>query len=99
TRFSRDWSSDVCSSDLGFLLLSAVYALSLVVQPWLAALIVGGVVSLVGIVLLLKAKKSLDPKAMVPERTIESLRRDQEMVKRSGSEGRRVGDGGSQGRK
>ena len=73
----------VLLAGIGFLLLSAVYGLSLVVEPWLAALIVGGVVSLVGIVLLLKAKKSLDPKAMMPERTIESLRRDQEMVKRS----------------
>ena len=73
----------VLLAGVGFLLLSAVYALSMVVEPWLAALIVGGVITLVGIVLLLKAKKSLDPKAMVPERTIESLRRDQEMVKRS----------------
>ena len=57
----------VLLAGVGFLLLAAVYALSLVVQPWLAALIVGGVVTLVGIVLLLKAKKSLDPKAMVPD--------------------------------
>ena len=73
----------VLLAGVGFLLLAAVYALSMVVQPWLAALLVGGVITLVGIVLLLKAKKSLDPTAMVPERTIESLRRDQEMVKRS----------------
>jgi hypothetical protein len=73
----------VLLAGIGFLLLSAVYALAMVVEPWLAALIVGGVVSLIGLILLLKAKKALDPKSMVPDRTIESLRRDQEMVKRS----------------
>ena len=65
------------------LLIAAVFALSLVVEPWLAALIVGGVVSIIGVVLLLKAKKSLDPQGMVPTRTIESLRNDEAMLRRT----------------
>lgn len=65
------------------LLVAAVFALSLVVEPWLAALIVGGVDSIIGVVLLLKAKKSLDPQGMVPTRTIESLRNDEAMLRRT----------------
>ena len=67
------------------LLMAAVYGLALVVEPWLAALIVGGVVALVGVVLLMKAKKALNPKAMVPDRTINSLRRDEAMLRRATS--------------
>lgn len=67
------------------LLFAAVYGLALVVEPWLAALIVGGVVAVVGIVLLMAAKKALNPRAMVPERTIDSLRRDEAMLRRATS--------------
>jgi hypothetical protein len=65
------------------LLFAAVDALSLVVQPWLAGVIVGGVVAIIGIVLLMKAKKALNPEAMVPNRTIDSLKKDEEMVRRT----------------
>ncbi len=69
----------------GFMVLlgAAVAALSLVVETWLAALIVGGVVAIIGVVLLMKAKKSLNPEAMVPNRTIDSLKRDEAMVRRT----------------
>lgn len=65
------------------LLMAAVYGLALFVEPWLAALIVGGVVSLIGLVLLRVAKKALNPEAMIPTRTIESLRQDEAMVRRT----------------
>jgi predicted phage tail protein len=65
------------------LLFAAVDALALVVEPWLAGLIVGGVVAVIGLVLLMKAKKALNPEAMVPNRTIESLKKDEEMVRRT----------------
>ena len=65
------------------LLLAAVFALALVVEPWLAALIVGGVVALVGVVLLLNARSALDPQGLVPGRTIDSLQRDESMVRRT----------------
>ena len=69
----------------GFIVLlgAAVAGLSLFMETWLAGLIVGGVVALIGLALLLKAKKSLDPDAMVPNRTIDSLKRDEAMVRRT----------------
>jgi hypothetical protein len=66
---------------LFFLLLSAVYGLSNVVDPWLAALIVGGVVTLIGVIMLLTGSKKLEPRAVAPRRTAASLRKDTEMVK------------------
>lgn len=65
------------------LLFAAAEALSLVVAPWLAYLIVGGVVAIIGVILLLKAKKNLNPESMVPNRTIDSLKKDEAMVRRT----------------
>jgi hypothetical protein len=66
---------------LFFLLLSAVYGLSNVVDPWLAALIVGGVVTLIGVIMLMSGSKKMEPKAVAPSRTAASLRKDTQMVK------------------
>lgn len=63
------------------LLLSAVLGLSQVMAPWLAALIVGGVVCVVGLVMVSAGKKKLDPAAFKPERTINSMQKDKEAVK------------------
>ncbi|MBW5413286.1 phage holin family protein [Pseudomonas sp. MAG002Y] len=63
------------------LLLSAVLGLSQVMAPWLAALIVGGVVCVVGLVMVSAGKKKLDPAAFRPERTINSMQKDKEAVK------------------
>ena len=64
-----------------FLLLAAVYGLSNVVQPWLAALIVGGVVTLVGVIMLSAGRRKLEPAAVAPRRTAAALRKDAEMIK------------------
>jgi hypothetical protein len=64
-----------------FLLLAAVYGLSNVVDPWLAALIVGGVVTLIGVIMLVTGSKKLEPRAVAPRRTAESLRKDTQMIK------------------
>lgn len=64
-----------------FLLLSAVYGLSNVVEPWLAALIVGVTVTLIGIVLLATGRSKLAPSNIAPRRTAQSLRRDSQMIK------------------
>jgi len=64
-----------------FLLLAAVYGLSNVVEPWLAALIVGGVVALVGIIMLATGRRKLEPAEMAPRRTAAALRKDTEMIK------------------
>jgi hypothetical protein len=64
-----------------FLLLAAVYGLSNVVEPWLAALIVGGVVTLIGVIMLASGRRKLEPAAVAPRRTAASLRKDTEMIK------------------
>ena len=64
-----------------FLLLAAVYGLSNVVEPWLAALIVGGVVTLIGVLMLAMGRRKLEPGAIAPRRTAAALRKDAEMIK------------------
>jgi len=64
-----------------FLLLAVVYGLSNVVKPWLAALIVGGVVTLVGVIMLSAGRRKLEPAAVAPRRTAAALRKDAEMIK------------------
>jgi hypothetical protein len=64
-----------------FLLLAAVYGLSNVVDPWLAALIVGGVVTLIGAIMLASGRSKLEPSAMTPHRTVESIRKDTQLMK------------------
>ncbi len=49
--------------------------------PWLAALIVGGIVAIIGAVMLQKGRSNLKSGNLVPQRTAESLRRDKEFVK------------------
>jgi peptidoglycan/LPS O-acetylase OafA/YrhL len=62
----------------GFLLLlaAAVLGLSQVVPPWAAALIVGGVVLLVGLGLALKGRRDMTAEKLVPGRTLRTLRED-----------------------
>lgn len=64
-----------------FLLLSAVYGLSTVVDLWLAALIVGGVVTLVGVIMLVMGRSKLETRHMAPRRTAAALRKDTQMIK------------------
>lgn len=71
----------VAFSGLLVLLASAVLALSKVIEPWLAALIVGVVVALVGLGLLVKGRHNLKAQNLVPHRTTESLRRDSQLAK------------------
>ena len=71
----------------GFLVLlaAAVFGLNQVLPPdmtpWLSALIVGAVVVIIGASMLKKARNTLSKQAMAPDRTIESLQRDQDMVR------------------
>jgi hypothetical protein len=58
---------------LGFLLLAAVYGLSTIMPPWLAAITVGGVLGIAGMVLLQRGLNLLKATNMTPERTIQSL--------------------------
>jgi uncharacterized membrane protein YqjE len=63
------------------LLMSAVYGLSNVMEPWLAALIVGGVVVVIGLVMVSAGKKKFEASSFKPERTINSVSKDKEAVK------------------
>jgi len=67
----------VAFAGLLVLLACAVLALSLVVAPWLAALIVGAVVVGIGVVLLMMGRNRLKTENLQPNRTMETLRDDQ----------------------
>jgi uncharacterized membrane protein YqjE len=59
---------------LGFLLLAMVHALSLVVDAWLAALIVGFVVGVVSLILINLGRNRLKGVKVVPEKTIGTVK-------------------------
>ncbi len=64
------------------LLAAAVLGLAHVVADWMAALIVGGIVAIIGFVMIQGGKKKLEPSAFKPDRTQNALRRDKEMMQR-----------------
>lgn len=63
------------------LLLAAVYALSNVVAPWLAALIVGGVVTFAGFAMVQAGKKKFTEESMRPHHTLNSLHKDKDAIR------------------
>ena len=63
------------------LLAASVLGLATVLQPWLAALIVGIVVLAIGGVLVLLGRSRFDADALVPRRTISSLREDEAWIR------------------
>lgn len=63
------------------LIAAAILALSQVVEPWLAAIIVGGVLMLIAGVLALKALAGLKKDATPPKHTIETLKEDAQWAK------------------
>ncbi|MFW3613511.1 MULTISPECIES: phage holin family protein [Halomonadaceae] len=70
----------------GFLVLlaAAVFGLNTVLPPemtpWLSALIVGGVVVVIGLIMLQAGRKKLKKESLMPTRTMASLRRDKELT-------------------
>jgi len=52
---------------------------------WLAPLIVGAVVVVFGFIAVLRGRSNVRPESLAPERTMESLRRDAQMVKEHAS--------------
>lgn len=72
-----------------FLLLSASAGLSRFYDSlgmwfhgdWIAPLVVGLIVGVIGTIMLMKAKKTLSNTSLVPDRTVESLRNDKNWVK------------------
>ena len=66
---------------LGFLLLAAVHALSIVVDPWLASLIVGAAVLALSLSLVSVGKNRLKQVKVVPEKTVESVKENMQWAK------------------
>ena len=66
---------------LGFLLLAAVYALSLVMSGWLAALIVGGVLAVAAGILIGAGGIKLKRIDLTPDKTIRTLEEDVQWAK------------------
>jgi hypothetical protein len=63
------------------LMQAVVLGLSNHMPDWLAAIIVGGVVAVVGFVLVHKGQKDLSASRLAPTRTVENVRKDISMVK------------------
>src|SRR6202167_6518263 len=66
---------------LGFLLLAAVYALSLVMAGWLATLIVGGVLVLAAGILIGGGSAKLRGGNITPDETMQTLEEDVQWAK------------------
>jgi membrane protein len=66
---------------LGFLLLAAVYGLSLVIAPWLAALLVGAVLAIVAAILVSSGRTRLNEIDPVPEKTVQSMKENVQWTK------------------
>lgn len=68
----------------GFMVLlqAAVYGLeNFGFEPWLAAVVVGGVVFVIGLLLLQKARRDLSASNLAADRTVANLRKDLNMVR------------------
>lgn len=65
------------------LLMACVYGLSEVMEPWLSALIVGGVALIIGIIMMKAAQKKLQANSLAPTRTVDALQKDKETAKRA----------------
>lgn len=71
----------VAVSGLVILLMAVVYALSNVMAPWLAALLVGAGALLIGFAMVSAGKKKMDANALTPDRTVDSLRKDKNAIR------------------
>lgn len=71
----------ICFFALGFLLLAAVYALSIVIAAWLAALLVGVTLTVAGIALISYGDKKLKEVNVLPEKTADSLKENMQWAK------------------
>ncbi|WP_438764711.1 phage holin family protein [Kushneria sp. TE3] len=71
----------VLNAGLLVLLAAAVIGLGQVIDLWLSALIVGAIVAIIGMSMMKKARDTLSTQAMTPDRTVDSLQRDQSMLK------------------
>jgi hypothetical protein len=73
---------------LGLLLLGAVYALSNVVEPWAAAVIVGVAIGILAALLGASGKRRLDHVDLKPEKTIATVKENIQWVKHQARQAR-----------
>ena len=66
---------------LGFILLAAVHALSIVIDAWLASLIVGVAVLLISTALVSVGRKRLKQVKVVPEKTVDTVKENVQWAK------------------
>jgi uncharacterized membrane protein YqjE len=66
---------------LGFLLLAAVYAMSLVMPGWLAALIVGAVLTVVAGIFVVAGGTKVKRANLTPDKTLRTLEEDVQWAK------------------
>ena len=72
----------VALAGLVILLMSAVYGLSNIVAPWLAALIVGAAALLIGFIMVKGGQKKMSASSLAPDRTLDSVKKDTETLTR-----------------
>jgi uncharacterized membrane protein YqjE len=72
----------VLYAGLLFLLAALTLWLMTMMTAWMAALIVGAGVTLIGILMLAAGKKRMSATSLAPERTLASLRKDKHAVER-----------------
>jgi VIT1/CCC1 family predicted Fe2+/Mn2+ transporter len=77
--------SMILAGGLLTLLAAAVFGIGLFMPYWLSALIVGGVVTLIGGVVLGKGRQDVRPEKLEPERIIEELKRDKQLIQEHAS--------------
>jgi hypothetical protein len=65
------------------LLAAAVLALATLMPAWAAALVVGGAVTGIGVVLLMSSKAKLSRVSLKPEQTIDSVQSDVSAIKKA----------------
>ena len=63
------------------LIAAAILGLANVIAPWLSALIIGGVIVLIGVVLLLRGINNISNLDVVPERTAQTVKEDVNIVR------------------
>ena len=63
------------------LLMAAVYALSEVMEPWIAALLVGGIAALVGYMMVKSGMRHFSARDLRPDRTIDSVHKDADAIR------------------
>ena len=66
---------------LGFILLAVVHALSMVVDAWLAALIVGAAVLVISMILVSVGRKRFKQVKVVPEKTVVTVKENVQWAK------------------